>query len=60
MPCEEVRVGPVQSALRRDREAIAIDQRPDAFGIVRLTTDQNFQIIGQADQAAIEHPVDGS
>lgn len=47
----------IQCPFGNQRAAAPVDQRMDAGGIVGLARNQYLQIVIQADQAAIEHPV---
>lgn len=37
--------------------AASVHEGADAFDVVRMSRDQNVQVIGQTDQPAIEHPM---
>ncbi len=46
--------------LWNDCSASLVEEHLDAFWIIRLSRDQNLQIIGEGNQSSIEHPVHGS
>lgn len=50
---------PIQRSLGRMRTAGLVDEGPDALLIVGLPRDQDLQVVSQADQPAVEHPVRG-
>lgn len=46
--------------VRHECSTCLVCQQPNAFWVVRLSRNQNFQIIRQADQTPVEHPMRGS
>lgn len=48
---------PIARTLRSKGEPRLIDKATDAFHVIHMTRDQDFQIVGQADQPMIEHPM---
>lgn len=42
---------------RRQGAPILVDDRPYSVNVIRLAGDQDFEIVTQTDQAAIEHPM---
>src|SRR5450631_992505 len=57
MPSEEMRMRPVCRTQRQRSAAALIDEGLYASDIVDLPRDKDIEIVRQADQAAIEHPV---
>lgn len=51
---------PVRDPLRQGGAAALVDEASHALDIVDLPRDENFKIVGQADEAAVEHPMRGA
>ena len=60
MPTEKVGAWSIHHSRRQQHAAAFVDKTQHAFIIVHLSRDQDIEIIRQADQAAIKHPVRGS
>ncbi len=52
-----MRMRSVRGTGRRQRAAAAVDEGPNTIRIVSLSRDENLEIIGEADQSAVEHPM---
>lgn len=57
VPLQKVRMRTLEHLLRRDRTPTSVDEGTHAIGIIDVTGDQNFQIIGKTDKSAVKHPV---
>lgn len=47
----------VRGTRRCQRTAVAVDEGSNAIRVVSLSRDENLEIIGEADQSAVEHPM---
>lgn len=57
MPLKKMRMWPRRRPRRYDRSACLVDQTSYALRIIRLPRNQDVQIISEADETAIEHPM---
>lgn len=57
MPLQEMRGRALRNAAWRERMAGVVDHGAHALLIIDLPRDQDFQIVGEADQPTVEHPV---
>jgi hypothetical protein len=57
MPLQEARVRAFELSAVRKRAARFVYEPLHALEIIDLPRDQDFQIVGEADQSAIEHPM---
>ena len=60
MPRKKVGMRPIPSQRRDECPAVPIDYAPYTVRVVRLARDEYFEIVSEADQAAIEHPMNCS
>ena len=60
MPLEEMPMGSVMRPKRQVCSHASVNQPVYAGGIIHLPRHKDVEIIGQADQSAIEHPMYGS
>src|SRR3954453_10251198 len=60
MPSKIARVGPMRRVAGPGRSPRPVDQAPHAFNVVDLPRHQHVQLIRQADEPTVEHPVDGA
>ena len=57
MPFQEMRMGALKRAAGRKRAGGFVDEGPNAFWVIDLPRNHNFELVRQADQPTIEHPV---
>jgi hypothetical protein len=60
VPLSKMWVRPIRWSSWLKRTTGLVDDGSNSVGIVRLARDQYFQIIGQADQTTVEHPMSGT